>query len=396
MKRWSPLIVFVGLLLPVPVFGWHKDGHMAVARIAWQQLSKPQQDAAIKILKAHIHPGVPGEPPIDHFKVFLSADRPEAKKGVEITEDEWVFARAATWPDWVRDPAAETHSLKGKPSAAITKAFHKGPWHFINLPFVHPADQKEFGEAKLAELTKSVLEPEMAPVKGSEGKMEPRHAIAALKMALQALRDKNTSDADKAVKLCWVLHLVGDIHQPLHASALIARSGSLPPTKFDPPPAGFDPPAGDEGGNRLAIKTKEKQKDAVILHSFWDGLVFNDRKDFLDVEAQVQELIRDKQYQPKQADIGNTDYLSWAKDSLNLAKTVAYRTDGTPNGAFLGAIPLPIRKGKDARKQSEMDLQDLDAPLLSPDYQGRATDTAKRQIVLAGHRLAVQLKDVLP
>jgi hypothetical protein len=334
---------------------------------------------------------------IDHFKVFLAANRPTDKKDFKITEEEWAFARAAAWPDWVRDPHLETPSLKGKPSNAITNAFHKGRWHFINLPFVHPADAKVFDDEKLAEWTKAAIEPPFGPPDHGKGPDEPRHAVAALKMALNNLGDPNVSDAEKAVSLCWILHLVGDLHQPLHASALIARIESLPKTNFDVIPTPFDAPEGDAGGNRLAIKTNAKIKNAEPLHSYWDGLVFNDRKDFRDVEAKVQELIRNDKLQPNNfPELENApEFLDWAKESLELAKTVAYRVDGTPDSAFLPALPLPIRKGKDARDKAAMDLHELDTHVLSAGYQSKAQETGEKRIVLAGYRLARQLKAAL-
>ena len=269
----------------------------------------------------------------------------------------------------------------------------KRHWHFINLPFVHPADAKVFDDEKLAAWTKAAIEPAFGPPDHGKGPDEPRHAVAALKMGVANLSDPNVSDAAKAVSLCWILHLAGDLHQPLHASALIARIESLPKTSFDVIPSPFDAPEGDAGGNRLAIKTKATLKNAEPLHSYWDGLVFNDRKDFRDVEAKVQELIRNDNLQPNNfRPLENTpEFLDWAKESLELAKTVAYRVDGTSDGGFLPALPLPIRKGKDAREKAAMDLHDLDTHVLSAGYQTKAQETAEKRIVLAGYRLA-QLK----
>ena len=372
-----PLVVLVGLLYAAPVSAWHKDGHMAIGRIAWQKLDPKQQAWATKILKAHVHNG------IDHYKVYLSADRPAAKGNVEISVDEWAFARAAAWPDWVRDPKLETRSLTGAQSYAITKAFHKSPWHFVNLPFAHPADADFYDDAKIAAITKDALVPELDKNK------QPRHAIAALKGALKILGDANAADADKAVALCWLLHLVGDLHQPLHASALIARAESLPPAKFDKPVGAFDPPAGDVGGNRWAIRRKGNLKNAEIFHAYWDALVFDDRKDFLEVEAKIQQMLRDKAYQPENLPElkAKVQFLDWAQESLQLAKTVAYRQDGTADSAFLAATPLPTNM---SQKEMENALKGLEAPVLSAAYQAAAEKAAERRMVLAGYRIVAQ------
>src|SRR5262249_14358538 len=157
-------------------------------------------------------------------------------------------------------------------------------------------DADQFDADALADLRKKVLEPAF---KKDNGKGDPRHAIAALKQAMDTLRS-NADDADKAVALCWLLHLVGDLHQPLHASALIARAESLPKPDFDPPPAPFDPPEGDAGGNRLAIKLKATNANAEVLHAYWDALVFQDVPKFSKVEAKVQDMLKDPKYQPSQ------------------------------------------------------------------------------------------------
>ena len=62
-----------------------------------------------------------------------------------------------------------------------------------------------------------------------------------------SLRQK--SAAERAVLLCWYFHLIGDLHQPLHAASLYT------PKLF---------PSGDKGGNEIKFGTK------MNLHHFWD------------------------------------------------------------------------------------------------------------------------------
>ncbi len=128
-----------------------------------------------------------------------------------------------------------------------------------------------------------------------------------------------------------------------------------------------------------------------MLHFYWDGLVFNDAKEFAQVEAKVQALLRDARFRPDQfPELTKTkDFLGWAQESLELAKTGAYRTQGTADSEFLAATPLPITKTENEQRKI---LKGLSAPLLSPQYQEKATQVAERRIVLAGYRLAEQLK----
>src|SRR5262249_24242977 len=88
----------MAILPPARLAAWHKHGHMAVARIAWTQLEEKDKVALSKILAAH-----------PHFQIYLQAGRPKA-----MPEVDWVFVRAATWPDWVRDPRAPGLNLDDK------------------------------------------------------------------------------------------------------------------------------------------------------------------------------------------------------------------------------------------------------------------------------------------
>jgi hypothetical protein len=73
----------LALLIPSPAAAWHNEGHMLVARVAWQQLTDGERVKGTKILKAH-----------PHYDVYLAAHRPK-----DLPEPEWVFVRAATWSD---------------------------------------------------------------------------------------------------------------------------------------------------------------------------------------------------------------------------------------------------------------------------------------------------------
>ena len=56
----------------------------------------------------------------------------------------------------------------------------------------------------------------------------------------------------KSFALCWLLHLVGDVHQPLHTAARFSR----------------DLPDGDRGGNSVLLPARNGDKDT--LHLYWD------------------------------------------------------------------------------------------------------------------------------
>jgi hypothetical protein len=349
MSRRLTTAAVLGLALAwaPPAAAWHNDGHMAVARIAWKQLDDSQRTRAAKILEAH-----------PHYDLFLTADCPEGLPAVE-----WAFVRAATWPDWVRSPVAP--NLGQEERNALVKDFHRPVWHFVDLPYVHPTDADRFDAAALR---KAVLTPEL------DDKGEPRHVLAALKQCVQRLQAADTSDRDRAVSLCWLLHLVGDLHQPLHATSLIASKAT-----FDPP---LEPPHGDQGGNRLAVKVKAGDTKAVKLHFYWDALPFRNEPAFPAVDAVVANWLKARYRRDRFPELKATDFPAWAEESLELAKTVVYK-DGT---GFLKARSLPPGK---------VELEGLDAPVLSDGYQKVAEETARRRITLAGYRLADQIRATL-
>jgi hypothetical protein len=262
------------------------------------------------------------------------------------------------WADWVRDPGGP--GVSGDQRQAIKTQFNKPVWHYVDLPFVHPDDAEKLDAIKIR---KQILEPAF------DEKGEPRHALAALEKATKQLRSADTSASDRAVALTWLCHLVGDLHQPLHGTALYSTKPAL------------DPPNGDEGGNRLAFKINAEDARAVNLHFYWDSLLFRHEPSFAVMDGVVAHWLSEKAMQRDQfPEFKNTDFLAWAEESLELAKAVVYRHQGR-------LLPLRVipRKAK---------LTGLDAPVLPEGYAQIAEKTAARRMILAGYRLADELAPI--
>lgn len=296
MKKFLAMaLLFVA---STPLYAWNNTGHMVTARLAWKRLTDAQRIAAVKILKNH-----------PHYAEFLAAKRPDG-----FTEDEWVFLRAATWPDWVRS----NHK----------KDFHHAPWHYINSPFIPPGSE---------------VNPPLPDQKEN----------IVYRLGYSVAKIKNGNNEDRAIYLCWVLHLVGDIHQPLHCAALFSE-------QF---------PHGDEGGNLAFIQIRTRP---VKLHAFWDGLlgksvspstIGRNVKEIEDMLADEPALIL--------GDIeSHTSFASWAKESLEVAIKAAYL-----NGE------LKVVNAKD-------DVEDEDVPQAPENYARNAGRIARIQVGKAGQRLA--------
>src|SRR5205823_4340914 len=71
---------------------------------------------------------------------------------------------------------------------------------------------------------------------------DPNFGNMNILQALKHNRDvfkHSTVRRERAIALAWILHLVGDLHQPLHNAALFSNH--------------FDGPSGDRGGNWILI-----------------------------------------------------------------------------------------------------------------------------------------------
>jgi hypothetical protein len=320
-------------LTPGRAPAWHDNGHMTIARIAYLGLDDGQKAQVARILKAH-----------PHYAIFLSQDRPQ-----DVPEIEWAFMRAATWADWVRPPWREGAPRTPEVMERVRK-YHRGVWHYINLPFVPPGSKVEA--------------PKNLPAPDWDRYGEPGNVLAALKKSMTILRAADMPDDAKAIYLCWLLHLAGDLHQPLHAAALVSE----------------DYPEGDMGGNLFLVAPKEGAP-AVNLHFYWDALLFNPESGYKDVEALSNSLMRDPKLQrDRLPELKANEFKDWAAESAQLARDVVYR------GGKLAGVPRPKDKAE---------LAKIQAPVLPEGYAQTANAVARRRMALAGYRIADKLREVL-
>lgn len=317
----------MGLFAVCPIVqAWNSTGHEAIALIAYDRLSAKEKDAIELILKAH-----------PHYELLLTAGAPE---GMELRR--WVFARAATWPDMVRP----TRGPAKKPEE-ITKYDHS-TWHYVNTPYLWPSDKAALGNA--------------AHPSGGE-------IIAEIAANEAILKSSSTSLADKAVALCWVLHLVGDIHQPLHAAKMYSQ-------QF---------PKGDSGGNALAVR---KGNTVTNLHAFWDDL-FGTSTSIKGIEEVATRIAHD-QIDPKALERKLPELKpdktpeSWAQESYTDAIKYAYLN---------GSLKFGSWDKWSGHEHHGLKLEDI--PALDPDYIIDARGVAQRRAALAGVRLARELDAVL-
>ena len=329
---------FVALLLMAnQASAWNSVGHLTVAKIAYDELDAKRQIALYNLLKQH-----------PHYMDFLAASKP-----ADLDNDvQWVIMRSAVWPDWVRGSKEDARGIN-------INTFHRGEEHYVNIPFIDPKDEKFF-------TGKTLIDPDLPNI------------LTALKQRSNDLKIKNASPEDRAVAACWLFHLVGDIHQPLHNVAYFSSDPAFR--------------KGDLGGNTFGIKADGRKWK---LHAFWDDVLGLD-SDYNDDSAKHQgqlfreavklgESLRGLKLNVTDADklAKNRTFESWSHESHELARTVGYqKSDGS---GVLKAVPIAFK----------MPIPN-DAEEVGKDYIQRARATAERQVVLAGKRLAQRITMLLP
>lgn len=297
--------VFV-IATAMPVAAWNDRGHMVVAAVAWEEMTPQTREKVHALLKLNpqYRDWIKGVPPEVHGK--------------------YAIMRAATWPDYyVRKNYVDEGYDPVEPVASQNKGYadryvHRY-WHFKDLPY---------------------------ETDGVSGEQPPNvNAVSRIETFSAALGNRQLSDDIRSYDLTWLLHLVGDIHQPLHATARYNASFRR----------------GDNGGNGVKLCTgrdcvlKCSDDKAQSLHSFWDGAIGASKSVGRAVQYQVTLTGAGM---PAPAMNAPDD---WASESRQLAIDKAY---AGPVGPKCG--PHRVTAG----------------------YRNSAADIANRRIFMAGYRLA--------
>jgi hypothetical protein len=176
-------VAAIALSTSVPAArAWGCKGHETVAYLAAKHLTPEAQQFVLSLLNNN-----PSDPSLKRYcSTFAASDVGDQ------------LALAATWADDYR-------SL----DSTVNKEHPTGPWHFIDIPLDAPATAAvgKFCTAAGC-VTKAITE------------------------QLAILHNKNAASADRANALRFLVHFVGDIHQPLHASDNDDRGGNCVPVRY--------------------------------------------------------------------------------------------------------------------------------------------------------------------
>jgi hypothetical protein len=312
---------------------WSEGGHRVIALIAYEKLNPEQRNLIIEILRHH-----------PRFQEdFESAMPTTLMQSPESDQHRWLFTQAAAWPDLVRNLPEPALSL-----------YHRPNWHYINLPVF--LDEPSALQLKPHVKTNQRLE-------WREGSNPTwNNAAQTIDMAMKQLASASTNDTQKALMLCWLLHSVSDIHQPLHCVTLFSLH-QFPNLK-----------SGDMGGNEIPVNGKNPLRSQT-LHSTWDGLLGYGAS-INALRARASRLMLDPKLNAlaeKSQDV--TGIAQWIEEGRATASTYVY----TP----------------DLRNQLlSMRADHLLPVTLSENYLKQAGAIAQLRAILAGHRLAGMLGEI--
>ena len=293
-----------------PALAWNDQGHMMVAAIAYDQLKPKVKQRVGQLLALNKYPtkGKDNASPEDHAKA--------------------VFMMAATAPDAIKDKTAHPEYINDgedptkSPASSLNEGFedmnmHKY-WHYIDIPF----------------------SPDNTPLV-QPPTVNVRERIGVFRKTLAS----NASDDLKAYDLVWLLHLVGDIHQPLHATSRFTQAD--------------DPKQGDIGGNSVKLCASPCRDE---LHAFWDDVLGKNET----VSAALKAAATLPE--PKAKDAAISDEATWANESFEAAQKWVY------------APPIGVGDGPFT---------------LNASYKADAKTEAQKRVALAGARLAKLLNNEL-
>lgn len=260
------------LFLALPAFAWDETGHKITAYVAWQRMTPEVREKVIKILQ-----NAPEDSQLATFYMSYGS-RTRESRAREF------FMISATWPDIIKD--------NDFPARFNKYAKNNSDWHYVNNFWTF-----KDGKAVMVQ------------------DMEPAGRIMKKLGDFNQLIRGNASDAEKAIAIAWLEHLIGDIHQPLHASARV--------NEYDP--------KGDRGGNAFLLTPKgTKRNEQDNLHSFWDGVVVRykpnpDKCDFEYIEPIADDILKHYPYEKMKDKLNANKFDVWADESLAIAMSVAYK-----------------------------------------------------------------------
>lgn len=232
---------------------------------------------------------------------------PEAQAGIRELLGEEVFISDAEIASW----ADEVKRERGRPSTSS--------WHFVNIPIASGGYDAERDSPHTTDI------------------------IEATASQIAAITDKNLPLERRAEALKFVVHLIGDLHQPLHCAD---RNG-------------------DRGGNALLCWFLSGEGRPTNLHAVWDTAILKHLKAgerVVPYARRLNENVTSEEFQTWCAG----SLIEWANEGQRLAREYVYEGVAVPT-------------------------EGVSPPVLDQAYVQRAAPVIEGQLTKGGLRLAAVL-----
>lgn len=304
-------VIFLTIFTVFPAMGWDDVGHKITGYIAWQRMSPQARENVIKLLRS-----APEDSQLGTFYKIYGPE-PEETRKLEY------FMFVPSWADVVRERTFDTRYKK----------YHHSNWHYADIFW-----KQVNGNVEL--------------LSGSE---EGGQAVNKLMEFDTLIRNASASNSDKAIAIAWILHLGGDIHQPLHTSGRVTDAE----------------PKGDQGANLFLLSPAGTPRESQLnLHWYWDSIVGRNiplegnmcEREY--IEMLGKKMMTDHAFAEFQNKLNLGKYADWQKESFAYNNTIVFPAD---------------------LKRNEMP---------SEKYKKNAFKLAESQLALAGYRLGETLNAV--
>jgi hypothetical protein len=302
-------MVLMGLLGVPTANAWGCKGHQAVALIAEKYLTPEAKELVFKLLS---------ENPID----------PQLKRycGSAVSD---AMGDASTWADDVRGDRKN------------------GPWHYIDIPRGAPRGSLE-------------------GFCGKEGCV-----VSAIAEQVAILKDKSAPGAKRAEAVRYIIHFVGDLHQPLHSTT-----------------------NADEGGNCVPVKYFRREPHerghgfSPNLHAVWDTAILERDSEGADPGEYAEML--------EGTFAGSIE--EWQKAGIHVDNWVWESHEYADSTVYAGLAPkiaiepnVPVHSCTDDNNIGQRLLHQH--IIAGEAYQEEAAPVVERRVTQAGIRLAMVLND---
>ena len=308
------LAIFLFAAIPIPAHAWGCEGHEIVALIAMRHL-QPQIASQVNAILA----ASPVSPTLKHYCRTLGLPP---------------MAEVASWADDVRSEQPET-----------------APYHFIDIPLTATRDNYDVSQV-----------------------CQQACVVDVIGKYAQQLKTSNDPKA-RADALRFLIHFVGDIHQPLHDETNGDRGGNCVPVEYE---------------EEIPRQTNREHEDYFPnLHAIWDTDIIQALLTEHDMTLEEFSEFLNQRYQPRLQRWNSGQPIDWAWEGHDAA-IAAYR-----------ALPANVPHDSNVQVSSCADNNHIGQRMadlhiaLGERYDNVARPIVEEQLAKAGVRLAALLNTTL-